>query len=713
MPPKKHLTPQDKQNQGITAAKDGNRFAADPALKDGEEATLPFWCAASWLIVSLFAASGFLIGARLLLNEFERGGFVELMTGQVGLIQMFSLPGIWKLIFSALFASAAGLLLSNEIRRSTLHKATKLTKFIALVLITLVIYIPAMHGGFIWDDDQEITANPSLKSTYGLWEIWTGGLSSNRGASENDSWVLKTVRKGLQAIEGPIWGTNFNAHQSPDYFPLKTTMLWVEYRLWGLNPKGYHIMNIVIHALDAVLVWMVLLYLRVPGAWFGALLFAIHPVHVQSVAWISERKNIFSLLFYLLSILSFIKFRQADKKNLYTWALIAFTAALLCKTSVVILPPVLGLIIWWQTGKLTKRDILQLAPFFAISLFLALVTIWFQNVRAIGQEVIPIGDFWSRTAGAGLAVWWYLSKAILPIDLNTIYSRWSINPAQPEQLFAAAMVFVTLAALWVGRHRFGRTPFFVFAYFAGTLFPVLGFFKMSYMRLTLQADHFQYISNIAIVALAGALIHFALQHWSQWKKPLLAACTLLMLSLSAYSWERAGVHLSPKTLWTACLKKNPESWQAHNHLGAVRYMEGDIPEAHKHFERAVELKPDNPEVHNNYALTLGAFGRWEEAVRESGLAVQIKGDVPQMRRFHADCLANVGRFAEAVEQYQIVLQDMPYDSQTYVNLGLALLNLRLYTAAEMALTSAFELDPQNPRTHQALETLRKTPRHGK
>lgn len=588
----------------------------------------------------------------------------------------------WKLSIGFAFGATAGFFLSRGFSYGSpakLEKRGNVAKAVAIVLVTLLVYIPAMSGGFIWDDDQEIQANPTLQTFQGLVDNWTGKASA-------------------------------------DYFPLKTTMLWAEYQIWGLNPHGYHVMNIVLHAICALLFWGVLRQLKVPGAWLGGLLFAVHPVHVESVAWISERKNTLSLLFYLLSIGAYLRFEDTENRRSYFFALGYFLASLLCKTSVVMLPVVLVLCTWWRNGRLERRDLVRTIPFFALSAVLSGVTIWFQYGRAIGEEVIPIGGFWSRLAGAGMTVWWYLWKAICPANLTTIYPRWPINPPHLIQFAAGVMVVVMLAQLWFARKIMGRTPFFVFAYFVVTLFPVMGFIKMSYMRLTLVADHFQYLSDLSIVAGAAALIVQGLKKVNpSWRPAAMGGCALLVFTLSAYSWERAGVHRTEKTLWEDALKKNDDSWQAHNHYGAVLYGEKPpkIAQAMIHFKRAVELNPANPEVHNNYGLVLSAYQRWDEAIAEHREAVRIKKDHPVMRRNLAEVLMTTQHFLEAAEQYRILLEAEPNNPVFHVGYGVALFRLQRFVEARQEFETALKIAPGLKQAAQNLEVVKRQIREGK
>jgi hypothetical protein len=245
-----------------------------------------------------------------------------------------------------------------------------------IVVMTLAVYLPAMQGGFIWDDDLFLTHNPLIKADDGLYRFWF-------------------------------------TKEPPDYFPLVSTSLWLEWRLWGMNPAGYHVVNIAWHAMSAVLTWLVLRRLNIPGAWLAALLFAVHPVNVESVAWITERKNTQPMVFYLMTLLFYLEFDSSGKKQWYMFALLAFVLALLSKTSVVMLPFVLLGCVWWQRKRIGKRDLMRVIPFFLLSVVLGLVTVWYQR-NAIGGDIIQSGGLLSRVAGAGWAVWFYAVEDKIP-----------------------------------------------------------------------------------------------------------------------------------------------------------------------------------------------------------------------------------------------------------------------------------------------------------
>jgi tetratricopeptide (TPR) repeat protein len=717
----------------------------------------------SWYEPARLALAGFggLIFAAIfsfLLNEDEALQWVQFLRGQVG-FECLGTLWFWKLAAGFALGAPAGYFAFLEIPATHWPKANRIALGISLFWIPVLIYIPAMSAGFLWDDDQEITANSAIQLTYnpsapaperfqtnwrGLWEMWTGGITNDKDSPEGRRelgkpaapWLVNALRPPLRAIERQMFGGDdkanyqFRGNQFADYFPLKTTMLWVEFQLWGYdlgpsgqpisNPHPFHVMNILIHALDGVLLWLLLRQLGVPGAWLGALLFAVHPVHAESVAWIAERKNTLSLFFCLLSTMAWLRFADSKKRSAYLWALGLFVASLLCKTHVVVFPAVLLLLTWWKTGKLTWRDALRSVPFFAVALFLAWVTVWFQNDRAIGGEVIPIGDWHSRLAGAGVVTWSYFSKALVPINLNTIYANtawlwWPLREPHMWMFLAGALVPTTLLLMLAIQELYpsrnplvSRTPFFVFAYFVGTLFPVLGFLTMSYMRLTLQADHFQYFSDITIVALEGAIIATLFKNATAAWRPIIATATVAVICIfCAYTWERAGVHQSEFTLWNACLKKNEASWQAHNHMGADLYRQGKYDEAAPHFARAVDLKPENPEVHNNLGLVLWHYGHYPEAIAQYREAVRIKGEVIELRRNLAGALASLGQFADAAEQYRIMLKDAPNDSDMHTTYGLILAKMNHFGEAKAELENAIQLNPGNNAARQYYQSVLK------
>src|SRR5213595_229462 len=350
-----------------------------------------------------------------------------------------------------------------------------------LIGIILIAYGQTWHAGFIWDDESHLTQNPCIVGPLGLKEIWTS----------------------TRAV----------------YYPLVLTTFWVLHKFIGLNPLPYHLLNIFLHAASAILLWRVLEVLRVRGAWLGAALWALHPITVQSVAWVTELKNTQSCLFYLLSILFFLRweqegapvFSQAQRRSGERVCVVSFVSSLgffilatLSKPSVVMLPIVLALCIWWMRRKIRWRDALALAPFALISALASVWTIWEQrfHARAVGPDWAQ--TFPERLIVAGKAIWFYLGKLLWPHPLIFIYPRWDVDSSKVVAYLPLLAAIAGLIALWFTRAKWGRALFFAAAYHVISLFPVLGFFSVYFFRYSFVSDHFQYLASMGPLALAGA-----------------------------------------------------------------------------------------------------------------------------------------------------------------------------------------------------------------
>ena len=396
------------------------------------------------------------------------------------------------------------------------------------------------RAGFIWDDDSYVTNNTPLRTVDGL-----------RG----------------------IWGKPGTTIQ---YYPLVFTSFWVEYQVWKLQPLGYHLVNVLLHALNAVLLWRVLRRLEIPGAWWAAAIFALHPVGVESVAWITERKNVLSGLFYLLAVLAYLRFRpltagepaRAPDWRLYWLALGLFVCALFSKTVTCSLPAVLLLLVWWKNGRVERRDVLALAPLFVLGAASGFMTTWMEkhSVGASGAEWAL--SFVQRCLVAGRALWFYTGKLFWPRHLTFIYPRWEIDASVAWQYLFPVAALVVLIALWLLRSRIGRGPLVAVLFFAGTLVPALGFFDVFPFRYSYVADHFQYLACIGLISLAVSMGTAICRRAGTWGRTLgMVAAAIVMLILGVSTWRQARIYQDLTTLWRDTLMKNPQCWMAHANLG--------------------------------------------------------------------------------------------------------------------------------------------------
>jgi hypothetical protein len=345
-----------------------------------------------------------------------------------------------------------------------------LTGALVLGALGLFVYWPALNGGFIFDDEVLLSRSELIRAADGLYRFWF----------------------------------TTEAH---DYWPVTNTSLWLEWRLWGLDPTGYHWTNLLLHIANAILAWRLLRTVGVAGAFLGAALFLVHPVNVESVAWIAQRKNTLSMFFFLLSALTYE--RAGDRRGLYVTSVGLFVLAMLSKGSVVVLPPLLLLVAWWSRGGVSRHDLLRTAPFFLIGVVLTVVNIWFQAEGDATRDVTWI----QRTLGAGAVLWFYWVKAVLPVGLSFVYPQWHIDATSVRWwLPLAAAAAVTGWLLWNYRAPRLRPFLFAWLFVAVALVPVMGFTDVYFMKFSLVADHYQYIAVLGVCGLAGAGVSLLIGH---------------------------------------------------------------------------------------------------------------------------------------------------------------------------------------------------------
>jgi Flp pilus assembly protein TadD len=523
-----------------------------------------------------------------------------------------------------------------------------------LVAVTLVAYLPALLGQFVWDDDKYVTNNLLLRSLKGLWQIW------------------------------------FVPGATVQYYPLTFTSFWVDYHLWQLNPMGYHLTNVLLQALNAILLWTVLRRLNVRGTWLAAAIFALHPVGVESVAWVTERKNVLSAVFYFAAALAYLRFvawEKPDSQNRLRWywvALALFAAALLSKTVTCSLPAALLLVCWWKKGRVQRGDVMPLLPFFVAGVALGLTTAWIEKYHVGAQGADWSLTFADRCLIAGRALWFYAGKLVWPAHLTFIYPRWEIEPAMWWQwLFPIAAAGV-VAGLWLARHRTGKGPLVAVLFFAGTLGPALGFVNVYPMRYSFVADHFQYLAGVGLIVLGAAGLN---------RVPRVIPAALVVL-LGALTWQQAGIYRDLETLWRDTLAKNPDCWLAHNNLGMLLSNQGRNDEAMDHYHKAIQINPNDSEALNNLGAALAATGRFDEAIKNYYKAIQINPGFFKALNNLGLALVAQGRFDEAIENFHKAIQINPNHPNAFLNLGIALAQSGRTKEAAAQFREALKLNPE-------------------
>ena len=562
-----------------------------------------------------------------------------------------------------------------------------LVRAAVIVLACLWVYSPVCHSvhhaDWLWDDDQLLTANLTVQHR----------VSPDPNVPPDH---LGTLQK--------LW---FNP-DGADYFPLSYTALWAQWPFFQMDPRtggpvqpggpavpwptGFHLTSVVLHAIGSLLLWRLFSVMKIPGAWFGAVLFAVHPVCVESVAWVSELKNTLSMPLFLLSAISFVKFDDAADDDAAKWtnyvlAIVFFLLSMFAKTSVVAMPVVLLLYAWWKRGTVTVRDVVRAAPFFLISIILGIVTIWYQHGRAIGQETIIVPPYFanglpsisgilSRLAVAGMSLLFYISMIFWPVNLLPIYPRWEIDPPQIWQLLPIPVILGAAWWFWQNRATWGKHAIFGVGFFLLMVAPVLGFITISYMRITWAADHFIYLPMIGVIALIAAAVGLWYDRLVSSERPLLVAgCAAALGVLTWMSYGLAVTWVNEDQLWTHTLQHNENAWQAHNRLGAKKFARGHVDDfpvpslaqldpatqvkvrgALHHFTRSTALRPDLGETHNNLGTALSAKGRLDEAIEQFKEAVRVTPHVPAIHVNLANALAAGSRFAEAEAKYQELIE---------------------------------------------------------
>ena len=533
---------------------------------------------------------------------------------------------------------------------------------LAVFAATILAYLPALNGGFIWNDNDYVTA-PELRSVEGFWRIW------------------------------------FELGATEQYYPFLHSAFWLEHKLWGDSATAYHVLNVLVHATSACLLAFLLCRLAIPGGWLAAFVFALHPVYVESVAWISEQKNTLSLVFYLLAALNYLGFDASRRPRPYLWATMFFVVALLTKSVTATLPPALLVIFWWKRGRIDwRRDVVPLLPWFALGAVMGLVSAHVERVYigAEGSE-FELG-FLERCLLAGRIVWFYLGKFLWPADLIFIYPRWNVDARQAWQWMFTAGVVAALALLWWIRSR-SRAPLAAALFFGGSLFPTLGFFNVYAFMFSFVADHWQYLPSIGIVVLLSAAVTLALQRLRCSARVSAGVCVGLVSGLAMLTFLQSRMYADMVTFYATTLARNPGAWMAHNNLGNMRRMSGDLEGARRHFEAALRDRPDLVKVHNNLGLVLRDQRRHEEAEHHFRRALELKPDYADAHNNLGSLLRQRGKPSEAIRHLFQALQSDPLFADARNNLGMALRDVGRLNEALVQFERAVRHSPQMSAAH--------------
>ncbi len=556
----------------------------------------------------------------------------------------------------------------------------QLATLAAIFASLVVVYWPALTGGIIWDDERHIT-RPALQSLHGLWRIW------------------------------------FDLTATQQYYPLLHSAFWVEHRLWGDAVIGYHLANLTEHALSAFLIILILRRLEFRGAWLAGLLWALHPVCVESVAWMSEQKSTLSGVFYFAAALAYLHFDRSRRKSQYFAALALFVLALLSKSVTATLPAALLVVFWWQRGRIDwRRDVMPLLPWFIIGATAGLFTAWVEahviGASGAGYALTPI----QHLLLTGRMLCFYAGKILWPSNLMFSYPLWQIDPKVWWQYLYPLAVGVLLAGLVMlarlpGR-RVQRGPLAGFLYFGGTLFPVLGFLHVFPFKYSYVADHFQYLAMLGIIVPVAWLLSLSVPRIP--KMANAAVAVLVLAVLGFLTWQQAGLYRDAETLYRATLVRNPQSWMTHNNLGIYLVeKEGRLNDAMAEFQAVLRIRPDHAKAHMNLGNILAQMpGRTADAIAEYHASLQLDPNyVPAYLDLGMALMQTPGGLPDAIATFQTALQLEPNDAPAHQLMGMALEQTpgRLPDAIK-EYEAALAIRPGDPYTRMKLaDTLAKIP----
>ena len=530
----------------------------------------------------------------------------------------------------------------------------------ALAFLVIASYLPVFGAGFVWDD-AILLETRVLRAWSGLWNIWFSPGDIPR-----------------------------EAH----YWPVVYTSFWLEHKLWGLAPLGYHTVNLLLHLVNVLLIWRLLERLAAPGAWVVAAVFAVHPLHVESVAWVIERKDVLSGLFYLTAALTWIGFVETPRRGRYLLALGLFTAGLLSKSIVVTLPAALLVWHWWRAGRVTRTDVTRLAPFFAVALVVTAFDLSFYTSReplALDYSLVD------RALIAARALWFYAGKLLWPAELAVIYPLWDIDAADPLAWTYVLAAVALAAVLWLARFRLGRGPFAGALFFAVTLSPVLGFVDYGYMQFSLVADRFQYLAGLGVLAvLLGAAAVGAERLPAGARAGAAGVLVAVLALLGTLTWRQAGIYRDGATFFSHVIARNPDARYAHLNLMAALADAGRYEEALAAGRVGLERRPDDADGHSNLGRVLVLLECFDEAEAALRTALELESRHLNALQNLGELLRKQGRHEEAIETYRRALDVDGELVPGHAGLGMALFETGRYEDALAAIEEALAREPDAP-----------------
>ena len=556
------------------------------------------------------------------------------------------------------------------------HHWPLVLKALVIVVAGATVFYPTLFAPWYGDDDIYLTGNPLLQDPHRVWKAW------------------------------------FQPGSFIEYYPIEQTVQWMQWELFGLNSTfGYHLTNLILHLTSALLIWRLFDKLRLKWAWLGGLIFAIHPLMVDSVGVACELKNTLSLPPFLLSMCFYLDFENTRKPRYYFFALALFLVAMLCKITMYFFPVVILLYAWWKRGRIGWNDVKESLPFFVVSLALGLITlhagvVYAQSIQYQSPAPIHLGGILNRIALGGLSLTFYLGRCFFPLCPMPFYPQWSLEPLNPLLFTPWLVIATTVVVCWAMRRSWGRPVLFALAFFTLGLAPFLGFNETSYMALTWFTDHFVYIPIIALIGLVVAGIEHPRRRLPLGFQPVevlrIAVC-LLLLGFQTYSYAK--LFGDQEKLWIYNLRFNPKAWLAEDQLGQIYMQKQDVDKAIEHMQKSAQINPDFFNAHLYLGLYLSAAGRIPEGAAAFAQAVKIDPRAADGHFYLGDALRQLGRATEAIDQYNLALQIDPDLVTARSNLSEALAQQGRIPEAIAQMAAALRTTPDDPKLQARMSEL--------
>ncbi|MBF0287159.1 MAG: tetratricopeptide repeat protein [SAR324 cluster bacterium] len=525
-----------------------------------------------------------------------------------------------------------------------------LPKLFILILLTIAAYYPASEAGFIIDDKEFFLEDSVVTASDGLYRIWFHPTDNNR-----------------------VW----------PYLPITRMTFWLENQLWGLAPQIAHWINILLHLLAAVLLWHALEHFHLPGAWWIGTLFAIHPVYVQSVAWVAERKNVVAAVFYILCLWSYLHFAKNNNWKWYGTALLLFLCALLSKTSVVMLPVILVILRLLFRLRFTVKDCWMLLPFFLLSLVMGYVRVWFE-LHAF-DAITSTGTFLEKILTAIHVPFFYFTKLLFPYPLIFTYPKWEIDSSLASVYVPIVSLLLILLVLVWKYQSWGRYLFCGLAACLVTLFPVSGFFTNAWTQFSYVADHWFHLPSIPILILFAQGAYWGIEKFHFFDQirrylwPFFAAAVVVILSI--LTWNQSLIYQDLKTLWLATIQQNERSWVAHQELGRIFREEKQHEQALKHSNQAIQLKKNPFRAYNNKGNVYADLKQYNQAIQNYNEALKIYPGFVDAYYNRGIAYFHLTQYQRALEDYSHALRIDPSYVKAYYNRGHVYFHSRKYKQA--------------------------------